>query len=219
MGFCVLAASLSGCAFGDRHVALNYPPPASESSPAPRLAPTLARGTTIIISRFSDERGNTPVGEVRNGWGMHTADVLTETDVGTWVMRALAHDLAAAGYTVKWASPATAAERIQMSGQVLTAYCRAMMTYEGEVSFMVQLTVDGKPVINRRITGRGGAGMNWAASSEGYGESLSIALRSAIADLVAQIQPTLGRLPPPPPPPAPPVQDIAPPNELATPKS
>jgi hypothetical protein len=164
---------------------------------------------TIVVVRFGDERDGSPVGEVRNGFGMHTADVLADTDVAVWVSKAIAHDLAAAGYKVKWAGPATASERIQMYGQVLTAYCRAFMTYEGEVSLRVQLIVEGRPVMNTRVVGRGGSGVNWAASADGYSESLSLALQSAVADLVAQLQATLRALPQPPAPLAPPAHDNA----------
>jgi hypothetical protein len=223
LGLSALAASISGCAFGDRQVTLNYPPPVSQEAPAPRLLSAPSRGMTIVVERFSDERGGGgPIGEVRNGWGMHTADVLTDTNVVVWAMKAVAHDLAAAGYTVKWAGPANDSERIQMSGQVLTAYCRAFMTYEAEASLMVQLTVDGKQVMNKRFFGRGGSGVNWAATGDGYGESLSIALRIAIADLVAQLQPALRALPPLPPPPsvpASPNQDAATSTAPATPGS
>jgi hypothetical protein len=214
LGLLVLVTGAVGCAFGDRHVALAYPPASTSESPAPRLVPAPAKGITIIVAGFSDERDSSPIGEVRNGFGMHTADVLTDTDVTVWVAKAIARDLSAAGYKVKWAGPATASERIQKSGQVLTTYSRAYMTYEGEVSFMVQLTVDGKQVINKRMVGHGSSGVNFAATGEGYGESLSFALRGAVAELVAQLQPTLRALPPPPPPPAP-TPAPAPPDQNA----
>jgi hypothetical protein len=195
----LVTVGISGCAFGDRHVALNYPPPAPADAPPPKLTPAPAKGITVVVARFTDERTEKPVGEVRNGFGMHTADVLAESDVTAWVMKAVGRELAAAGYTVRWAGKGTDAERVQLSGQTLTTYCRAMATYEGEVSFMAQLTVDGKLVFNKRITGKGGAGVNMAATEEGFGDSLSIALRDAMAHLLAELQPVARALGPAPP--------------------
>jgi hypothetical protein len=196
----LVVAGASGCAFGDRQVALQYPPPA-DAAPAPAVARAPQRDITIVLARFSDDRTEKTIGEVRNGWGMHTADVLTDTDVTTWIARAIARDLKAAGYTVRKATAETAGERVQISGQVLTTYCRALMAYEGEVSFFVQVSVDGEPVLNKRFAGRGSSGVNWAATGDAYGESLAIALREAVAQLSKELRVVLEDLPPPPPPP------------------
>ena len=197
VAFSLVAATASGCAFGDRHVVLQYPPP---SGGAPPLARAPRPGITIVVHHFTDSRPRTPIGEVSNGFGMHTADVLAESDVTAWVAQAIAHDLTAAGYTVRWASQDAAGEPVQMSGQVLDAYCKAYFSYDADVSFSVQVSIDGKPVLTQLVVGRGGAGVNMAATESGYGESLAIALRDAVAHLAANLQAAVRTMPPPPPP-------------------
>jgi hypothetical protein len=206
-----LMVGISGCAFGDRHVKLNYPPPVSADEPA--LTPAPAKSLTIVIARFKDERGNKNVGEVRDGFGMHTADVVTDADLTTWVMTALAHELKAAGYAFQWGTATPSSERIQLSGDVLEAYSRALLTYEAEVSFFVELDVDGKSVMHKLFTGTAGAGLNWAGTEASYEESLSLALRNAVAQFLTELRPALRAIGPPPPPlpAAPATAPVAPP--------
>jgi hypothetical protein len=198
--FSLVTATASGCAFGDRHVALQYPPP-------PDGAPLLARaprpGITIVVHRFTDSRPVSRIGEVSNGFGMHTADVLAESDVTAWVAQAIARDLTAAGYNVRWATEDAASEPVQLSGQVVSTYCKAYFTYDADVSFAVQVSVGGRPVLNQLVVGRGGAGVNMAATESGYGQSLAIALRDAVAHLAAYLPGAVMTMPQGPPPVAP----------------
>ena len=196
--------AVSGCAFGDRHVALAYPPPAELTvAPPARLAPSTL---TVALQNFADVRSKAPIGEVRNGFGMHTADVLAQGSVAQWVTEAVAYELKAAGIRVHRLNgqPPPPGEMV-VSGQIVRFYCTALMSYEAEVSFIGQLSVNSQVGFTGHLVGSGGSGVNWAASESAYGESLAAALQDAVRKVIVQIYPIVTRPPPavvPPPAPA-----------------
>lgn len=192
----VLVLLMGSCAFGNRHVTLNYPPEKQFESEGPKVAeaaPVPVNGKPIILMQFVDQRSNKSViGEVRNGWGMRTADVVAENDVSNWLTNAVRFELEKLGYKVTLGTNnRESLSVIALGGEVLHVYCTAMMTYEGEVSFFATLQKDGKELLRKRYTGKGSAGMNWAAASSSYGGSLSEALSTALKDLVIDINNTM----------------------------
>jgi len=193
---CVLFSSLCSCAFGNRHVTLDYPPDKSSESAGPKTAeaaPMPINGKSISLFQFVDQRSNKNViGEVRNGWGMRTADVVAENDIANWLTNAVKTELEKAGYKVTLENQINPnVSNIALSGEIIHIYCMAMMTYEGEVSFFAQLQKDGKELLRKRYTGKGSAGLNWTAASSSYGSSLTLALSYAIKDLVADVNNTM----------------------------
>jgi hypothetical protein len=192
----ILISSLCSCAFGNRHVTLIYPPekqPDTTGTKVAEAAPIPVNGKSIRLTQFVDQRSNkSAVGEVRNGWGMHTADVVVENDVSDWLTNAVKMELEKAGYKVTGGSnynqPPT---DIELGGEILNVYCTALMTYEGEVSFFAQIQKDGKQLLRKRYTGKGSAGLNWAAASSSYGSSLAEALSVAIKELIADVNSTV----------------------------
>src|ERR1035441_993419 len=92
---------LGGCAFGDRRVNLTYPP---ANAGRPQVASAATRGQdqrNVVLLAFIDQREQKDrVGEVRNGFGMHTADVLAANNVAEWVTNAMRLELERAGFTV-----------------------------------------------------------------------------------------------------------------------
>jgi len=188
---CLLISSLCSCAFGNRHVTLNYPPQKQSDSSGSAVAEAAmqSNGKSIDLMQFVDQRSNKSViGEVRNGYGMHTADVVVENDVSGWLTNAVRIELEKSGYKVTLTSNKNdASSNIAMGGEILQVYCTALMTYEGEVSFFAQLQKDGKEILRKRYTGKGSAGMNWGAASESYGSSLAEALSLGIRELVADV--------------------------------
>src|SRR5262249_37861648 len=160
-----------------RHVQLAYPPPTMPAVSMGAAYAAARSGTPvveIVVTPFADERDKPAVGEVRNGWGMHTADVIADGSVRDWVTSAGVYELGAAGSRARSAAegPPTPND-IMISGSVLTFYCRAYMTFDADVSFLVQIASRGQVVFTGRAAGTGSAGINWAASSEGYAESLA----------------------------------------------
>lgn len=188
----VLFSSLCSCAFGNRHVTLVYPPEKQSDGTGVKIteaAPLPVNGKTVVLMQFVDQRSNKSIiGEVRNGWGMRTADVVVENDVAGWLTNAVKMELEKSGYRVTVGGQNDdSSAHIALGGEVIQVYCTAMMTYEGEVSFFAQLQKDGKELLRKRYTGKGSAGLNWGASSASYGSSLAEALSVAIKDLVTDV--------------------------------
>ena len=177
---------LSGCAFGERQASLGYPPAedanaggTAQAAPAPT-----ARGT-VYLETFNDVRSDkTVVGHVRNGFGMKTAEVVAQKDVPAWVREALVYELEAAGYRVQDGGdvPVGAAT---MSGDILRVYCDAYFTYDGEVTLRIETSKDGQALMNQTFTGTGSAGISWAATGDSYSQSLSLALRATLRQVLS----------------------------------
>lgn len=188
----IAALLVSACAFGDRQVVLEYPAAAAPEAgvvPAAQAAEAPARtGVTVHIAPFSDNRDNKrTIGDVRNGFNMKTADVLAKNDVADWVTKALEMELEKVGFAVARDDGGRAAGP-RVAGQVRTVYCRAFMSYEGKVSFVASVSENGKNLINKRYSGKGSAGLNMAATSASYNQSLARALAEAVGDLVADLK-------------------------------
>lgn len=184
--FCGLVSLTSGCAFGTRHATLGY-------ASTPVVSPSTSTGTPISLVRFVDQRGEKrAIGEVRNGYGMRTAEVVPDKDIAAWITQGVQAELEKAGYRVSVSeTPTTSSPTATLSGDVVTVYCSAMFSYEGEVSFFARLMKDGKEILAKRYTGKGSAGLNWAATSTGYADSLSLALADAIRPLVEDLHAAL----------------------------
>ena len=188
--FC--AFLLSGCAFGDRSVVLEYPPTATGNGPvqvAQAAERQLAAGPMIVVDRFDDLRTDRRIiGEVRNAYGMRTANVMVENEVTEWLAGAIVTELEGHGYRVVPPGPGVDPAIPVLDGDVLTVYCSAYLTYEGEVSFMARVEKGGEELLDRRYTGTGSIGLNWAATSDSYGRSLALALSNAVNTLVADLR-------------------------------
>jgi hypothetical protein len=119
---------------------------------------------------------------------MRTADVVVENDVAGWLTNAVKMELEKSGYKVTLGNNnGESSSTVVLGGEVLHVYCTAMMTYEGEVSFFAQLQKDRKELSRKRYTGKGSAGLNWAAASGSYGSSLEDALSVAIKELIVDV--------------------------------
>lgn len=192
--FAVLLMSslvLGGCAFGTRTVVLHYPPeePAEGMIGSAHAAPAVTAEQGIVVLSLSDQRAERGrVGNVRNGFGMDTADVVTNDDVTAWVQGALEQELAHAGYRViPPGELESGSDAIDLQADIVRVYCDVYMTYDGEVSLLVNLKGGGRDAVTTQLLGEGGVGLNWAATAESYGESLALALQDVIAKLLAEL--------------------------------
>jgi tol-pal system protein YbgF len=187
-GLCV-----TGCAFGTRRVALTYPPDAEIAKDgsvvlAAEHEAKPANGLTVALQKFRDERSDkVAIGEVRNGYGMQTSVAVAENDVAEWVTDAIRFELEREGFVVMTDPAAFEDTTTLVSGDVITVSCKAMFSYEGEVSFYGTIS-DGRNELHKeRYTAKGTAGLNWAARAESYGKSLADALQQAVRAFVVDI--------------------------------
>lgn len=182
---------LSGCAFGTRTAMLSYPPSEKrggliESAHAEETEATRSRNIALSVTDQRSERER--IGNVRNGFGMNTADVVTEDDVAGWVEGALAKELTNAGYHVtRLGETATGNDVIALRAEIVTVYCDVYFTYDGEVSLMVTLEDKDRGTVSKQFSGEGSVGLNWAATSKSYAESLALALQDVISKILTEV--------------------------------
>lgn len=183
---------ITGCAFGTRHAELSYPPNANDggssiaSAHAEASVPGKSREVVVHVTdqRTSRER----IGNVRNGLGMDTANVITNDDVRLWVKSALTSELANAGYTiVADGGRATSDDAIGLNAEILEVYCDVYMTYDGDVSMGVTLSGKDRQPFQRIYEGGGSAGVAWGLTAKSYAESLSLALQDAISRILTDM--------------------------------
>ncbi len=183
---------LAGCAFGDRTVFLDYPPkPSSGSAQAatPAAAPPAKSESRVVVGTFRDDRPNKKnIGFVQNTYGMETADVLAANDVSEWIRNALILELKNVGFAASRGDAADASgQALLVTGNIEKILTKAYFSYDAEVIFSADILRSGKKVGGSRYIGEGSAGVNIAATAVRFGQSLALALRVAIFQLVADI--------------------------------
>jgi len=196
-GWVVLAVvGASGCAFGTRNAELAYPPKEEEGgvvATAQAATAVSVQGRRVVLT-VTDERPNKArVGNVRNAFGMDTADVVTNDDIAAWVAGAFRHDLEALGYSVDTSPAGAGEEAVQLEARVVEVYCDVYMTYDGDVALDVTFATPGRPPLNKYYKGAGSVGVNWAATAESYSESLARALQDAISQVAQDLPAYEGR--------------------------
>lgn len=171
---CASSVLLSGCAFGTRRPILSYTP----------ITPHVpAKGITVQVAPFHDERFDKDIiGYMRNGYGMRTAKVVTETDVAEWVTQALEAELVNAGYTVMDSKPASAT----VEGAVLHVFCDAFLMYEGKVEVEIAVRRGSDVLLKEKYRGTDQE-LNIAGTSRGYALVLEKSLQAALQDAVRDI--------------------------------
>ncbi len=174
-------------------VACSRPRTRPTAAPVPAPPPEQA---TVVLQPFTDQRRRTDkfsIGEVRNGWGVPTAEVVADSDVVEWVMKGIETELAAKGVRVVRGGQPSAPDLPVLAGDVLTVYTTAVFVYDGKVELAVTLRQAGREVLQKQYAGSGGAGLVWAATADSYGESLSIALQDAARNLAPDVVTSMGR--------------------------
>jgi hypothetical protein len=184
--------TLSGCAFGNRHVTLAYPPqPPAGVRPATATPPSdlAARGNVILIVLLDQRSTKQAIGSVHNGFGMHTADVVATNDVAGWVTNGVKAELEKAGFTVVRVPAAAAGTGDPViSGEIIKVYCEAWTKYEAEVAIDVRVVKEGKEILKKSYVGKNDSTMNWGASAKSYGQALAVALSNAAGNFAAEMR-------------------------------
>lgn len=152
----LLAVGAGGCAFGDRYVNLKYEP----------VEETYAADGRIAVLAFQDERPRDrlqDIGEVRNGFGMVTANVRIDTkadqhqnqDIGRWVADALVQELRRAGADAQSVESPEAAVGypVVVTGSISQLWVNMYLQYDAKLRTTVRITRDGTVAFEGPISG------------------------------------------------------------------
>lgn len=184
LAWLVLLTLLASCAFVDREVVFAYSAPPREAKAA--VAAPVAPGESLWIGEVVDTRTETHrVGEIRNGFGMHTADVHAKGDARAWLRSALTTECERAGFV---AAPSAAEAALVLDAQLVHVHVAAMFEYEGEVHVAVTVKRAGRSVLQASYVGKGDAGLNWTATDASLEETLDLAVQDAVLQLFADLR-------------------------------
>lgn len=130
----MLGTVVSGCAFSNVSVTLPTQPTAGYSGGANRV---------LSVPKFIDQRQmKNRIGMQKNGYGMDTANVVSDQNVDTWLAARLAAELKSAGFQVVGEEANTKAIRIQ--GYVLKMFTEPVQqwtTMDLETDLAVRIQV------------------------------------------------------------------------------
>jgi len=188
-----IAVLAGSCAFGDRHVTLIYPPSTGLDDLVVKsaVASPYSSGPKekIILFQFRDLRLNkNKIGHVLNTYGFETAEVFANNDVSEWIHNAITMELEKAGFEViKQENLDEIDSDLVLKGEILRVYCSAYFTYNAEVSLIAEIEKNKDVISRKAYNGKGSVGLNVAASSKGYGDSISLALSNAIRELIGDL--------------------------------
>ena len=189
-----LALVSTGCAFGTRHANITYPPDPDHQDAAANAKPAGSSGRVALQSFVDDRADKRLVGHVRNGFGMKTADVVSDQqDLSALVTGAVRAELQKAGYEVVGAEGKTEEGVPVLAGSLTRLYCDAYMNYEGEATLILRVQRDGEEVYRKTYEGKGSAGMNWTATGASYGKSVSFAIVDAIEVMLRDLPTALNQ--------------------------
>ena len=94
----LVALTFCSCAFVDQKIALTYDPSVNATGGSGELFVSKA----VEMQSLSQKSGGLwIIGTVKNTYGMRTADVVTDNNIGDWVVGAFSQELRTAGYDVK----------------------------------------------------------------------------------------------------------------------
>lgn len=184
--------TLQACTLGTRYVPLTYPPNSQKSDLID--AKHKKRGP-VRIGPFTDKRLKYAVGHVRNAFGIKMFDAVPVGQVVSFVRSALVNEVRKAGYQVaddtEYAPDGTVgiAGGYLISGEVIEAYCDTYFTYDAEVMIMIKVQDSrNRDVLSKLYSGKGSDGLVWTGSEEAFGNSLSIALQSALIQFIKDMK-------------------------------
>ena len=196
--FLLLAPLLgSGCAFHTHLVELSYPP--LESHQAGLVETSFEPGQPIVIAAFEDfRRDQDLIGERRNHWKMHTAEVRAKAPVADWMRAAVAIELEREGFVVVTDPTEAGTPPLVLDGEVQRVGSSRRARTDAAVTLDVRVRRGFKLLWTRRYNGvvslaqdeLQGLGTNGV---DPWGEALARALAYALAPLPGDLRTALER--------------------------
>lgn len=196
----IILMSLTACAFGTREVSLSYPPQQNREIDGVNVTDSTGVSSPIAIkvhtfqnNRFkidpvtSQKKTSTIIGNVRNGFYMKTADVITNQNLEEWICNAVKYELEKNGYNVIDATQNNYTGHFwDLRGAMLNVYADAYFNYEGKVKLHLILKQYGS---NEVLIDKNYEGVykeaNFAATEKGYKDVLEKSLSNAIGLIIS----------------------------------
>ena len=176
LGMSLLASTvlLSGCAFTTGHVNLAYEPTSQANKVATLESPR-------VMVEVVDKRPTQTVGQKINGFGMKTADIVSDNDVAATLKTAFETELHSRGFTDGAGGDLVSVRLANFQNQFTLGF------FSGDASATIGMDVtvkrpDGSVVYNRFITGES---KDWAVI---FGEdNAGRMLKGAMQDGVSKV--------------------------------
>lgn len=189
-GLALLA--LTNCAFVDQKVDLSYEKVVNARGGSGEVFIAKPKNSHNLNRKPS---GDWIIGTVKNTYGMKTADVITNNDIGDWIVGALMQELTFAGYSVK---PVTELPNDVSKGIDLTVLKVFVDQDPGfwtvgaisDVQFMVEIWKNGVKIKSFNVAAKGDE-RSMAGTAETKGVSLRKAMQAAMQQAVPEIIKTL----------------------------
>lgn len=187
----VIAVSIgSGCAVMNKEVVLQ---PVNATDLSPR-APENKLPVYVVMP--SDNRNLNPafVGYVRNGFNVHTADVVADKEVDLWLREILLDNIRNAGY--KATPSGKAAEGIAVYSVISRLDCDMKLnfvaSYENNIELQVIIKKDNQNVFSKTFSNTITQPAAWGTESE-YQSLINSAMQKTVNDMMPDILKALKR--------------------------
>ena len=187
----IVASQATGCAFGTRFVDLSYPPKnvSEQASEAATASMRFRELPSDIVLEVYDKRDQMErIGNIRNGYGIDTASILTEQNIAVWVHDAIDYELDRLGIAVIEVYDADFDEPpAKLVVDVKKVYCDIYAMYDGEVALQADLVQGHDVLMSAAVEEKAVSGLSFVGSGSSTGESLAQALQMAIQELLLEL--------------------------------
>ncbi len=185
LGALVSICLSSGCAFVDQKVPLEYNAAVADVEGGQGQSVVVAM--PICPEMETTKKGLCIVGNVKNSYGMKTADTTTEDSVPQWITEALCVELEAAGFTPQTVEEMTSATERGVSTRVIKVWVEQDPGFWtvgaiGEIQLRMALHKNGQIVKEFDVESKGQGDRNVVGGSKTKEESLRIALEACMKE-------------------------------------
>ncbi len=183
---------LSGCAFIDQRVSLKYMPEDGGATPPTSETPmTLLTRVNVAVKLDRKADNSYVIGNVKNGYGMTTADTITSDNLDDWVVAALTAELQSRGFKIQRMDQFPSAFDAGVSlviNRVWVEQDAGFWTVGSitQIILLADLYSRGELVKKVSIEGAGDSRSIYSSSGDRE-ESLQKAMRAVMAQLVPEI--------------------------------
>lgn len=176
-----------GCAFGTREVTLS--PVVANNLPSKVTVHT----ELIQVLEPEDTRGLAPnfVGYIRNGFGVHTADVVANEPIKKWVQKSLLENLRAAGYTAVEANGDGG--ELVITSTITKLDCDMYFSYNAVVTLSVSLKENKQVFFSKSYGGNATAMVAFITPNE-YQAVLTNAMQNCINTMMPELLTKLAQI-------------------------